>query len=377
MRRWLPAIVCVLLIRPASLPACSICNGSFQQTPTLRQEAALESARVIVIASAVDSSANTPSTTFRIDKVLYRSPSLGKVTTITAPKYIPANKDNPPRFLLFCDVLNKRLDPYRGVPLKSVDAVEYVQKAIARDAKDPVANLAFYFRYLEHSDAEVARDAFLEFAKATDQEIGQAARRLDPDKLRSYLLNKDTPPERLGVYAVMLGVCGGDRDARVLADLLKDNSDRMASAYDGILGGLIQLRPREGWEHTLALLGDRSKGLNQRLAALRTLHFYHGWKPKENQEKILEGMRTLLAQGDLADLAIEDLRRWQMWDLTRPILAAYGKKGYDSPVVQASILRYALCCKEPAAREFIAERRRSEPDLVKEIEADLEDLKQK
>jgi hypothetical protein len=373
MLRWFPALPALsLLLLPAPLLACSLCNGNFQQTPTLRQEAAQTSARVIVVGTATKSNANARTTLFRIDKVLRNDPALGKMTEVTASRYIPTDEKTQPRFLLFCDVVNKTLDPYRGVPLRSAEAIEYVQKAIARDARDPVANLAFFFRYLEHSDKEVAADAFLEFAKASDQEIGQAARKLSPDKLRGWLLSKDTPGERLSVYALMLGACGADRDAKVLADLLKDESDRIAAAYDGILGGYIHLRPREGWAQTLALLGDKEKGLTQRLAAVRTLHFYHGWKPKESREKVMEGMRIMLAQGDLADLAVEDLRRWEIWDLTRPILAVYGKKGYDAPLVQAAIIRYALCCKEAAARDFIAERRRSEPDLVKDIEAELE-----
>jgi diacylglycerol kinase family enzyme len=39
---------------------------------------------------------------------------------------------------------------------------------------------------LDDPDPEVARDAFLEFAKASDPEIGQAARKFAPDRLRAW-----------------------------------------------------------------------------------------------------------------------------------------------------------------------------------------------
>ena len=77
-------------------------------------------------------------------------------------------------------------------------------------------------------------------------------------------------------------------------------------------------------------------------------------------------------QGELADVAVEELRRLQIWDLTREVLALYGRKGYDAPIVQRTILRYALSCKEDAAvRQFLAERRRTESELVKEVEESL------
>ena len=80
----------------------------------------------------------------------------------------------------------------------------------------------------------------------------------------------------------------------------------------------------------------------------------------------------MLVQGELADLAVEDLRRWRMWDLTREVLNLYGKKGYDAPIMQRALVRYALSCDDNAARSFLAERRSKEPDLVKEVEESLQ-----
>jgi hypothetical protein len=81
---------------------------------------------------------------------------------------------------------------------------------------------------------------------------------------------------------------------------------------------------------------------------------------------------AILAQGELADLAIEDLRRWQMWDLTREVLTLYPKKGFhDVPLMQQAIVRYALTCEDAACRPFLEERRRAEPEVVREVEEQL------
>src|SRR5262249_47806965 len=117
---------------------------------------------------------------------------------------------------------------------------------------------------------------------------------------------------------------------------------------------------------------DARRPLLLRLAVLRTIRFFHGAQPKESRPHIVKAMKTLLDQGDLADLAIEDLRRFEVWDLNADVLGLYGKKGYDSPLLRHAIIPYALCCKPTAAAAtFLKARRDAEPDLVKEVEEGL------
>jgi hypothetical protein len=61
-----------------------------------------------------------------------------------------------------------------------------------------------------------------------------------------------------------------------------------------------------------------------------------------------------------------------MWDLTPDVLALYGKKGFDAPIMQRAIVRYGLSCKDETAAKFIADRSRYEPELVKEVEDSLQ-----
>src|SRR5262249_1321117 len=143
------------------------------------------------------------------------------------------------------------------------------------------------------------------------------------EKLRRLILDPKTAPERLGLYAFLLGACGTDRDADLLRAMLDKPTERTAKAIDGILCGYIQLRPREGWALAIAVLGDPRRPFADRFAVLRTLRFYHGYTPAETRRPVLQGLQALLPQGDTADMAIEDLRRWQMWDLTATVLAQF------------------------------------------------------
>ena len=75
---------------------------------------------------------------------------------------------------------------------------------------------------------------------------------------------------------------------------------------------------------------------------------------------------------DIADLAVEDLRQWQAWDLTPQVLGEFGKPTHAAPIVRRTIVRYALCCPKPEATRFVADLRQRDPELVREIEDSLQ-----
>ena len=363
----------LLALVPCPAPACSLCGGSLQQAPTLRQEAAQPAARLILF-GAIQNPRGATTSELTIESVLRKDPAIEGKKVMDLGRYLPVtDAKNPPRYLVFCDVNKDKVDAYRGIPIRSAEGLDYVKKALELDPKDPGGALDFYFKYLEYPDKEIAFDAFLEFVRANDQQIGAASSKLSPEKLRGWLKDPQTPPERLSLYAFLLGGCGADADAAFLEEQLKDDSERTVNAYDGYLGGYIHLRPRDGWNKALAVLSDGRKPLPIRLAAVRTVRLYHGWQPKDARDDVLKCLSGMIAQGELADVAIEDLRRWQMWDLTPDVTALYGKKGFDAPIMQRAIVRYALSCKDEATvKQFIADRRRSEPELVKEVEESLQ-----
>ena len=150
-----------------SCSACSLCGMTLRQAPTFRQEAALDTARVIIIGVAENPSLTDRKTDLRITDVLRDDPILKGKKVITVRQYLPVeDPKNPPRYLVFCDIYKGEFDPFRGVPLKNADSVEYARKVVKLDPKQQTENLLFFFRYLDHTDSQISRDAFLEFAKA-------------------------------------------------------------------------------------------------------------------------------------------------------------------------------------------------------------------
>jgi hypothetical protein len=250
--------------------------------------------------------------------------------------------------------------------------VAYLKGALALDMKDRVKALPYFFDYLDHREPEIAADAFLEFAKSTNNEVGQVGARLSADKLRRLVQDPQTPTERLGLYAFLLGACGGAADAALLHGLVLNPTDRSRGALGGLLSGYIELRPNDGWVLAMKLLRDEQRPFTERLAVLGTLRFYHGWKPERSRRDVLRGLEVLLAQGDIADLAVEDLRRWQYWDLTPQVLALHDRKSHDAPIMRRTIVRYALSCPRDEAARFVTEVRKQDPEMVKDVEESLQ-----
>ena len=104
--------------------------------------------------------------------------------------------------------------------------------------------------------------------------------------------------------------------------------------------------------------------LATKAAALGVLLFFHNWKPDENRSAMLRGMRSAVAEGDLADIAVEELRRWNFWDLTDVVLAQFDRRSHESVIIRSAIVRYALACPQPAAQRFIADLRKRDPEIV-------------
>jgi hypothetical protein len=364
--------ILLLTVLGSSAQACSLCDPSNQRLQTFRQEA--RTSKFVVVGTLTNARlvGDNGYTDLAVETVVKDDPALGKRKTVTLPRWTPLDPKKPSKMMVFFDVYDGKLDPYRGITLRSTGAADYLKGALQLDDRDRVASLVYFFKYLDSADPDVAADAFLEFAKATDREIGAVAPKLDPAKVRKLLSDPKTPVERLGVFAYLLGACGTRTDAGTLAAMVDKPDDRAANALGGLLGGLIEIRPEEGWKRAQAILEDPKRQYQDKLSVLGTIRFFHAYQPETHHKAILEAMSAVISQGDMADMAIEDLRRWKWWDLSKPILSQYGKSTHSAPLVKNAILRYALCAPDADSAAFVKALREAEPKTVREVEESLE-----
>src|SRR5262249_49543872 len=109
-----------------------------------------------------------------------------------------------------------------------------------------------------------------------------------------------------------------------------------------------------------------------RHAALRTARFIKDYRPDlVKEDDIVSAVSMLLSHPDIADMAIEDLRKWHRWEMLDKVLGLFELKSHEFSIIKRPILRFALCApaaKSPKATEFVAKMRKQDPEWVAEVE---------
>jgi hypothetical protein len=373
MRR-IACLLALLLCADRPAAACTFCGGGPASRQTLREH--FRQAKYVAHGKLknpkFDPNGGGGTTEFHVEKVLKADPAIGNRAVLILPKYLPVIGDTPPDYLIFCAVVDGKPDPVHGIPV-AAGVVDYLLGATKQDKQDVAKRLGYFFARLDAADTAIAADAFVEFAKASDAELVKARAVLDPAKLRKLLAARDTPSERIGVFALMLGLCGTKTDAELFAKLLdaQPPPERVRENLGGFLAALTLLNADAGWAHTQAILTDPKRPFDQRLAAVGTVRFFQTTRPADAKPWVLKCYRGLLAHGDLADVAMDDLRRWGWWDLTAEVLKQFNQPTHAAPVVRRGIVRYALCCPRAEAKRFLADVRASDPKLVARVEETL------
>src|SRR5262249_35069199 len=103
-----------------------------------------------------------------------------------------------------------------GSPIEVTEqSYAYIKGAPAPEI-DPKQRLRYSLKYLENADAMVATDAYGEFANAAYADITALAADMPREKLRKWIVDPQLSPSRLGLYGLMLGLCGEEQDAMIL-----------------------------------------------------------------------------------------------------------------------------------------------------------------
>ena len=366
--RSIPVFLFVLALFATPAPACSLC-GTLSRATSLYHE--LESADGVLYGKIGNAKPGVGvgkgTTDFDVLRVIKPEPTLPGGPVVVLHQFLPIlDPKDPPRYVIF--FRKGMAQPYTGRQLMTPAVLDFLGE-MQKHRADPAALLIFAGKHLDHADPHIADEAFMVFAKADDKLIGQVAKKLSAEKLRKLIQMPDMEPERLSMYAYLLGACGDAKDLDTLRALLKDQ--RNFKAFEGILAGYVTMRPQEGWAYLHELLKNEKTPFLLRYATLRTMRFFYNASPEETGAEVMRGLGVAVERADVADIAITDLRTWKRWEHTKTILACYDKASHRSPIVKNSIVRYALACPHTEARELVERVRRQEPELVKYLQEDL------
>jgi hypothetical protein len=364
------ALLLCFLVLPCPAPACSLCGGYTAKFPFVTEYWNAHAAVCGTLANPqLNGSTGAGTTELRIEKVLKGEAHFKGVPSVTLPRYLAIlNPKEPPRCLA---LFNDKLAFYGGRLDYTPAFLDYLVAAEAVRGKPRAQTLAHFAKYLDVAEAAVADDAFLLFAQANDKEVLEAAGSLKPDVFRKLVKDPRVDAERLSLFAFLLGATGTPADADLLQPMLQKPDDRSGKAIEGILAGYMLRKPKEGWTWAFAALGDPRQSFLTRWGTVKAVRFLYSARPEEYRGQLLHAMGLMIPHGELADVAIGDLQKFKMWDHTKLILEQYNRPSHAAPIIRNAILRYALTCPQPEARQFIDQLRRKEPKLIRDLEDDL------
>ena len=243
--------------------------------------------------------------------------------------------------------------------------------------------LPYFLKFLEMSDQFIANDAYNEFAFAPFEDVVTLTDQLPREKLRDWIADKETSQTHIGLYGIMLGLCGEPSDAQLLGDLFFGNAKEYVFGMEGIVTGYLFLTRSEGLEKIRDQLLNQTTGeidfLYPLMRAFRIVWVYGGERvPKP---ALIEAMRMFLQHDRLDELVIPDLARWEDWESIDVLISKYEtEKDPKSESLRKQIIIFMMECARqkpdeagnlPAtaqkAKAFIERVEAEDPKVMKRI----------
>jgi hypothetical protein len=207
--------------------------------------------------------------------------------------------------------------------------------------------LTYFLPFLEAGDPLVAADAWGEFANAGYEDIVANGKQFPADKLQTWIADKQTSPERLGLYGMMLGLCGGPQDAKFLEQQIgRPSSDEIRFGVEGLMGGLLLLTGEDG----LRFLEEsrlKNVGASQFdcFAVVQALQFVWAYEPDlMPKQRLRSALYPMLKREDLREIAVRDLARWQDWKALPLLSGVYEECKADDPRTTRAIVGFLFVC---------------------------------
>ncbi len=300
-------------------------------------------------------------------------------TTITLPRYVPSDPKAKSKHLIFCEMYKGQLDPYRGEAVTAESKIaEYLKGAIALKDKPAPEKMAYFYKHFDSPDWSVSADAFQEFSNADYKEIRPVAEKMEADRIIKMLKDPNTSVARYGLLGLLVGHCGKpEPHAKQLREFLDQPKVREATGLDGLLTGYMMLDQKEGTKFVTDLIKNTKEDFLIRYAALRSLRFCWDYRTDIiSHDAIIAAVKPLIAQADISDLVVEDLRKWQRWEMAADLIDLFGKPSHDIPIIQRSIIKFALSAPadQLASAAFLKKLRAdaTQAERVKDLEQLLE-----
>jgi hypothetical protein len=253
--------------------------------------------------------------------------------------------------------------------------LKYMQKRVDMASAPIDQQLIWQFEYIGHSADELAADAMFEYRHMADlKRFAQIRHAFDAVKLRKWLEHAATADtvfqlRRIELYATLLGFCGTKEDGIWLQRLCAD--PKLEMALPGLLTGCCLLAPEEGLKQLDAQINPPQRHFGRSHTALTVAEDLLQNAPLVPRKPILEAMKKALKDPDLAMRVLTIARRVKEWTFLEEAKALYDKPGDKDSHLICAMIRFAIDCPGPQAKQFLQRLKEDHPLQFQQAEKDL------
>ena len=206
-------------------------------------------------------------------------------------------------------------------------AYSYITQAPSPETPAP-KRLKFFLKFFEFPETMIADDAYNEFAKAEFKDVKAISDTFRKTDVRKWLLDDKTPKTHIGLYGIMLGLCGSKEDLPLFEQKIRHTKDEFRMGIEGLIAGYLMITGDKGLD-----LIDRTKLLDTKapvgevfmaMQALRIMWTYG--EDKVSRPRLKQSMRLMLGRRDYAELVLADLARWKDWVVMDRVARMYGEQ---------------------------------------------------
>lgn len=328
--------------------ACPFCNPNITLTESIDQAHACYAVTWVAGVPGNPDLGEPGTTQVRIEQVFKAAvPGRGVGELLTLPHYSAGQAGE--RSLLFGHLRDGEVLSWDGLTPCSDALADYLGTKPGREVSSP-ARLPFFLDFLEHGDEDIAVDAYSEFANASFADVRSIAARFPREKLVEWV---SVPAKgtgriaRVGFYGMVLGLCGGDVEAKALEKLIRTPGEDFRIGIDGVMAGYLQLRGEAGLtvlkEHAFAPETPSSEAY----ALQQAVRFIGEYATEGfSQESLRSALRPMVDDPQFAELALVDLARWEDLSLVDLLIERYSDPDFANLPTQTAIVRYYLAISE-------------------------------
>ncbi|HEV3299727.1 MAG TPA: hypothetical protein VG055_08800 [Planctomycetaceae bacterium] len=221
--------------------------------------------------------------------------------------------------------------------------------------------LPYLLGFVDSADAFIMDDVESECRQATLEDLIAVAPQMPRQKLRDRV--RDPKTERIfrAMCGFLLGLCGNEDDARLLAAIIRERDHSPAIPCDvaEIIVGYLMLTGEAGlkcvdeWK-----LKDQSASGFETSAVRMALCFFWDNKKGFKKQRLVQSM-LLLAENhpDSIWTTIAQLELWQNWESLDQIVAFYGQGAPDDvEATKISVYEFLRACINAKRTEVLPEQ---------------------